>query len=212
MCKEMLKKTITGVYGGSFNPIHLGHTGMASEIVGQGLVDEMWLIVSPQNPLKDNGLWDDALRLELAQIATASLESILVSDVEFSMPKPNYMIRTLQTLSAQYPDREFVLVIGMDNWECFQRWYMWEEILKLYRIIVLPRQSDDGNESVQHAPTTDAKGVTFVNTQLINLSSTWIRSQIESNPLYDGEGLDPLVWEQIKKRNDKTHIFCYEIR
>jgi nicotinate-nucleotide adenylyltransferase len=200
MCKEMLKKTITGVYGGSFNPIHLGHTSMASEIVGQGLVDEMWLIVSPQNPLKDNGLWDDALRLELAQIATASLESIFVSDVEFSMPKPNYMIRTLQTLSAQHPDREFVLVIGMDNWECFQRWYMWEEILKLYRIIVLPRQSDDDNESVQHAPTTDAKGVTFVNTQLINLSSTWIRSQIESNPSYDGEGLDPLVWEQIKKK------------
>jgi nicotinate-nucleotide adenylyltransferase len=200
MCKEMLKKTITGVYGGSFNPIHLGHTGMASEIVGQGLVDEMWLIVSPQNPLKDNGLWDDALRLELAQIATASLKSIFVSDVEFSMPKPNYMIRTLQTLSAQHPDREFVLVIGMDNWECFQRWYMWEEILKLYRIIVLPRQSDDGNESVQHAPTTDAKGVTFVNTQLINLSSTWIRSQMESNPSYDGEGLDPLVWEQIKKK------------
>lgn len=200
MCKEMLKKTITGVYGGSFNPIHLGHTGMASEIVGQGLVDEMWLIVSPQNPLKDNGLWDDALRLELAQIATASLESIFVSDVEFSMPKPNYMIKTLQTLSAQHPDREFVLVIGMDNWECFQRWYMWEEILKQYRIIVLPRQSDDDNESVQHAPTTDAKGVTFVNTQLINLSSTWIRSQIESNPSYDGEGLDPLVWEQIKKR------------
>lgn len=200
MCKEMLKKTITGVYGGSFNPIHLGHTGMASEIVGQGLVDEMWLIVSPQNPLKDNGLWDDALRLELAQIATASLESIFVSDVEFSMPKPNYMIRTLQTLSAQHPDREFVLVIGMDNWECFQRWYMWEEILKQYRIIVLPRQSDDDNESVQHAPTTDAKGVTFANTQLINLSSTWIRSQIESNPSYDGEGLDPLVWEQIKKK------------
>ena len=200
MCKEMLKKTITGVYGGSFNPIHLGHTGMASEIVGQGLVDEMWLIVSPQNPLKDNGLWDDALRLQLAQIATASLESIFVSDVEFSMPKPNYMIRTLQTLSARHPDREFVLVIGMDNWECFQRWYMWEEILKQYRIIVLPRQSDDDNESVQHAPTTDAKGVTFVNTQLINLSSTWIRSQIESNPSYDGEGLDPLVWEQIKKK------------
>jgi nicotinate-nucleotide adenylyltransferase len=200
MCKEMLKKTITGVYGGSFNPIHLGHTGMASEIVGQGLVDEMWLIVSPQNPLKDNGLWDDALRLELAQIATASLESIFVSDVEFSMPKPNYMIRTLQTLSAQHPDREFVLVIGMDNWECFQRWYMWEEILKQYRIIVLPRQSEDGNDSVQHAPVTDAKGVTFVNTQLINLSSTWIRSQIESNPSYDGEGLDPLVWEQIKKK------------
>lgn len=200
MCKEMLKKTITGVYGGSFNPIHLGHTGMASEIVGQGLVDEMWLIVSPQNPLKDNGLWDDALRLELAQIATASLKSICVSDVEFSMPKPNYMIKTLQTLSARHPDREFVLVIGMDNWECFQRWYMWEEILKQYRIIVLPRQSDDDNESVQHAPTTDAKGVTFVNTQLINLSSTWIRSQIESNPSYDGEGLDPLVWEQIKKK------------
>ena len=199
MCKEMLKKTITGVYGGSFNPIHLGHTAMASKIVSQGLVDEMWLIVSPQNPLKDNGLWDDALRLKLAQTATANLESISVSDIEFSMPKPNYMIRTLQTLSAQYPDREFVLVIGMDNWECFQRWYMWEDILKEYKIIVLPRLSEDSNDSIVHTPTNDAKEVTFVNTQLINLSSTWIRSQIDSNPSYDGEGLDPLVWEQIKK-------------
>lgn len=199
MCKEMLKKTITGVYGGSFNPIHLGHTAMASKIVSQGLVDEMWLIVSPQNPLKDNGLWDDALRLKLAQTATANLESISVSDIEFSMPKPNYMIRTLQTLSAQYPDREFVLVIGMDNWECFQRWYMWENILREYKIIVLPRLSEDGNDSIVHTPTDDAKGVTFVNTQLINLSSTWIRSQIDSNPSYDGEGLDPLVWEEIKK-------------
>ena len=119
MCKQGAKKIVTGIYGGSFNPIHIGHTGMATELVRQRLVDEMWLIVSPQNPLKDNGLWDDNLRLELSRIAVKSCNDVKVSDIEFGLPRPNYMITTLESLSSTFPDREFVLVIGMDNWNCF---------------------------------------------------------------------------------------------
>ena len=199
MCKSEPKKTITGVYGGSYNPIHLGHTSMASAIVAQGLVDEMWLVVSPQNPLKDGGLWDDAFRLELARIAVRDIESVEVSDVEFGLPKPNYMVRTLATLSSRFPDREFVLVIGQDNWECFHRWYKWEEILAGYRIIVLPRESGETPANVPLSPKEDGNAhVLFADLPLVNISSTWVRAEIKDNPLYDGEWLAPEVWERIK--------------
>lgn len=199
MCKSEPKKTVTGVYGGSYNPIHLGHTSMASAIVAQGLVDEMWLVVSPQNPLKDGGLWDDAFRLELARIAVRDIESVEVSDVEFGLPKPNYMVRTLATLSSRFPDREFVLVIGQDNWECFHRWYKWEEILARYRIIVLPRESGETLANVPLPPKGDGNAhVLFADLPLVNISSTWIRAEIKDNPLYDGEWLAPEVWERIK--------------
>lgn len=199
MCKSEPKKTVTGVYGGSYNPIHLGHTSMASAIVAQGLVDEMWLVVSPQNPLKDGGLWDDAFRLELARIAVRDIESVEVSDVEFGLPKPNYMVSTLATLSCRFPDREFVLVIGQDNWECFHRWYKWEEILAGYRIIVLPRESGETPANVPLPPKEDGNAhVLFADLPLVNISSTWVRAEIKDNPLYDGEWLAPEVWERIK--------------
>ena len=199
MCKSEPKKTVTGVYGGSYNPIHLGHTSMASAIVAQGLVDEMWLVVSPQNPLKDGGLWDDAFRLELARIAVRDIESVEVSDVEFGLPKPNYMVSTLATLSSRFPDREFVLVIGQDNWECFHRWYKWEEILAGYRIIVLPRESGGTPPKVPMPPKEDSHAhVLFADLPLMNISGTWVRAEIKDNPLYDGEWLAPEVWERIK--------------
>lgn len=198
MCKQAPKKTITGVYGGSFNPIHLGHTFMAREIVRQGLVDEMWLVVSPQNPLKDSGLWDDDFRIELARAAVEGIDGVEISDVEFALPKPNYMITTLEVLSARFPDREFVLVIGQDNWDCFQRWYKWEEILLHYRVLVLPRQTGGSCSDARQGEV--AGQVTFVDTTLIDISSTWIRSEISGNPQYKGEGLDSKVWEMIKDR------------
>ena len=195
MCEHVSKKIVTGVYGGSFNPIHVGHTTMASELLRRGCVEELWLVVSPQNPLKDSGLWDDNLRMRLARIAVEDLPGIEVSDVEFSLPKPNYMLITLQTLSAQHPDREFVLIIGMDNWDCFQRWYKWEEIIANYRLIVLPRESD---ANIQNLSASSYANVEFVPLPLINMSSTWIRNQIENNPLYDGEGLETKVWQRLK--------------
>lgn len=193
------KKTVTGVYGGSFNPIHLGHTAMAAEIVHRGMVDEMWLVVSPQNPLKHDGLWDDAFRLSLARVAVEGIGGVEVSDVEFSLPRPNYMINTLETLSSRYPDRDFVLVIGMDNWECFHRWHRSEEILGRYPLIVLPRRSEG---HVVNGCRTDASmcNVSFPNLDLIDLSSTWIRAQISENEFYDGEGLDSRVWDMIKHK------------
>ena len=200
MCKSESKKIVTGVYGGSYNPIHLGHTSMASAIVARGLVDEMWLVVSPQNPLKDRGLWDDELRLELARIAVKEIAGVEVSDIEFGLPRPSYMVSTLAALSARFSDREFVLVIGQDNWDCFRRWYRWEDILAGYRIIVLPRQSERTADEA-HAPILDgcSARVEFVDVPLIDVSSTWIRAEIKDNPSYDGQWLAPEVWEVVKK-------------
>ena len=115
----------TGLYGGRFNPIHLGHTQLSQALLDLHLVDEMWLLVSPQNPFKVNQkLLDDDARLELAKLAVKDIPNITVSDYEFHLPRPSYMVHTLEHLRQDYPEREFVLVIGADNWERFPHWYM----------------------------------------------------------------------------------------
>ena len=109
-------KTRTGIYGGSFNPIHEGHVRLAKALADSGLVDEMWLLVSPQNPFKvDANLLDDEKRLHLARLAIRDVQGVEVCDREFTLPRPSYMYNTLQALSQEHPDREFVLVIGADN-------------------------------------------------------------------------------------------------
>ena len=199
MCTQNRKKVVTGVYGGSFNPIHIGHTRMAREVVARGLVDELWLVVSPQNPLKGDGLWEDAFRLELAKMAVVEIDGVEVSDVEFHLPKPNYMFTTLQSLSDRFPDREFVLIIGMDNWECFVKWYRWQDILQNYRLIVLPRQSFCDSKPCLSCVPEFSLGIEFAEVELVNISSSWIRSQMAEEPSYNGMGLLPAVWKKIKE-------------
>ena len=129
-----------GIFGGSFNPIHLGHTALAAYICEQGLVEEVWLMVSPQNPLKrDLTLLDENERLTMARLAVASYPMLQVSDFEFTLPRPSYTFHTLQALRAAYPDYEFTLIIGEDNWQNFHRWYRGEDIARETSIIVYPR-------------------------------------------------------------------------
>ena len=133
------KRLVTGIYGGSFNPIHEGHVCLAKALAESGFVDEMWLLVSPQNPFKVNAeLLDDEERLHLARLAVADVPGVEVCDREFTLPRPSYMYNTLTALSAEHPDREFVLVIGADNWERFPDWYRSKDILSAYRVIVYP--------------------------------------------------------------------------
>ena len=129
-----------GIFGGSFNPIHLGHTALAVYICEQGLVDEVWLMVSPQNPLKcDLTLLDEQERLAMARLAVASYPMLRACDFEFSLPRPSYTYHTLQALRAAHPDYEFSLIIGEDNWQCFDRWYHGADIARETPIIVYPR-------------------------------------------------------------------------
>lgn len=188
-------KKRTGIYGGSFNPIHNGHTELGTALCRMGLVDELWFMVSPLNPLKTHShdLLDDAIRLQLAQLAVKNTPHLHVSDFEMHMPKPSYMVDTLAALRQSFPDREFVLVIGADNWSCFSQWRAPEEIMRHHQIIIYPRTGHPIDE------TSLPNGVTLARTPIIDISSTDIRKAIVKGNFH-GEGLSPAVWQKIKEK------------
>lgn len=134
----------TGIFGGSFNPIHNGHISLALQLKERAGLDEVWLMVSPQNPLKQSGdLLADDLRLHMARLAVEGVEDITVSDYEMHLPRPSYTWNTLEALSTDYPERQFVLMIGGDNWAIFDRWYHADDIRRKYEIIVYTRTPGD---------------------------------------------------------------------
>jgi nicotinate-nucleotide adenylyltransferase len=183
----------TGIYGGSFNPIHLGHTTLGGWLVREGFLDELWFLVSPQNPLKPaSGLLDDRARLHLAHLAVEDDPRLRVSDFEFRLPRPSYMVHTLEALRITYPKREFVLVIGADNWYRFPQWYRAEDILHHHHLLIYPRPGYPVDAAA--VPS----GVTLVDSPLLDISSTQIRQAIATDSTYDGEGLSPEVWREIK--------------
>lgn len=164
-----------GIFGGSFNPIHSGHAIIAHHIISSGAVDRLWLMVSPVNPLKV-GLEQqvaDTDRLRMVEMVTRPLENVETSAFEFTMPKPSYTIDTLNALQAKFPDDEFYLVTGADNWAIFGRWRNSEEILAKYHLLVYPRL---GYEVVIPEELRDR--VTLVDAPIIELSSTAVRERL----------------------------------
>ena len=163
----------TGIYGGSFNPIHNGHIAIAKAMLSLGAIDEVWFMVSPQNPLKQAAdLLDDNLRLDMTRHAVEGIKGIKVSDYEFRLPRPSYMWNTLQHLSHDYPDRQFYLLIGADNWQVFDRWYHANDLNSHYPIRIYPRRGYD-IDTASLPPT-----VTLVDTGLYDVSSTQVRDMI----------------------------------
>ena len=183
-----------GIFGGSFNPIHTGHTRLGQWLVRKNYVDELWFMVSPLNPLKQNSteLLPDGLRLQLAQLAVEGKAGLRVSDFEMHLPRPSYMVHTLAQLRQAYPQHEFLLIIGADNWLRFNQWRNSEEIMLHHRLLVYPRPG--------YALDTASmpQGVSLVATPLFNISSTQIRQAI-SHGHYHGRGLSPKVWKSIKQ-------------
>lgn len=170
----------TGIFGGSFNPIHNGHIILARQLKERAGLDEVWLMVSPQNPLKQHaGLLADEARMEMARKAVEGEAGIVASDYEMQLPRPSYTWNTLQALSRDYPDREFVLMIGGDNWELFDRWYRAEDIRRHYEIVVYTRTPGDSG--------------------FIDISSTEIRRRIREG-LSIGELVPAAVADIIKEK------------
>lgn len=174
----------TGIFGGSFNPIHNGHISLARQLREKAGLDEVWLMVSPLNPLKQyaSDLLDDEKRMEMVRLALENEPYIIACDYEMHLPKPSYTWNTLQALSHDYPDREFVLLMGGDNWALFNRWYHYEDIQKNYRIVVYPRKEDTiVVDSILPPPST-------FHLPLLNISSTEIRERIKA-----GKGIRRMV-------------------
>ena len=164
------------VYSGSFNPIHNGHIALAEYLVDRQIVDEVWVIITPQNPLKpSNTLINDNLRLQMARLALEGRKGIVVSDVEIHLPKPSYTIDTLRFLQSQYPLYSFCLLIGQDNVSIFDKWKSYRQILHDFRVLVYPRNVATTTEHLKYPEMqllTDAPTV--------DISSTDIRNRVKS--------------------------------
>lgn len=182
-----------GIYGGSFNPVHFGHVGLAKWVIENTDLDELWLMVSPNNPLKPaNLLAPEGERLAAVSKAIKDIPHVKASDFEFSLPRPSYTANTLRELQKAYPDADFTLIIGEDNIAIFDRWREYEFILVNFRIFVYPRRenlSDDGltakrSNSPQDGLTTQwsnsvaVKEIRYLSgAPLFDISSTQIRNQ-----------------------------------
>ncbi len=163
-----------GIFGGSFNPVHKGHVGLAEWIVREGFVDEVWLMISPHNPLKEQGsLLAEGERLRLARMATENVNGVKASDFEFYLPRPSYTYHTLTELSNSYPQNEFSLIIGADNWLVFPKWKNHEELIRRYPVLIFPRKGC--YVSCEGLP----KNVILMNAPMFPISSTEIREKIK---------------------------------
>ena len=183
------------LYFGSFNPIHNGHIGLGEYLLEHTDIDELWYVVSPQNPLKKRAdLWDDELRYRLACEATKHNTRLSVCDVEFLLPIPSYTVNTLRILSERYKDCQFSLLVGADNYAIFDHWYCYDEILRDYEIYVYPREGVE----VDKAKFPQMK---WLDAPLYPISSTMIRERLAR-----GEAVDDLVpfdSEELGMRNEK---------
>lgn len=189
---------IIGIYSGSFNPIHLGHVALCDYMVAQGIVDEVWLIRSPLNPLKvGTTLAPDSDRQAMLELAIAGHTGLRTCTIEDDLPRPNYTIQTLRALSEHYPDDEFHLIVGADNWLIFDRWRAWDTILEDYHLIVYPRPGSFLPEQPVIAGRHFAT-VRFVEAPLYDLSSTEVREHIAQGECPDGM-IDPKVWNYIQQ-------------
>lgn len=167
------KTKTVGLFFGSFNPIHVGHLIIANTMLHNSGMDEVWFVVSPQNPLKERStLLADHHRMQMVRRAIDDNYRLRACDVEFHLPVPSYTCVTLAELSERYPDYSFCLIMGGDNLAGFHRWRNYEYILEHYHIFVYPRPGYDGGRFAEHPH------VTMVEVPMMDISSSYIRSQI----------------------------------
>lgn len=180
------------IFGGSFNPVHTGHAMIASAVAQLDDVDEVWLMVSPQNPLKeDKDLMAEELRLRLARLVADECEGVQCSDFEFNLPRPSYTYNTLCQLKKTFPQHNFRLLIGSDNWKIFDRWREWERIISEYGVIIYQRPDAEVSPPF-------LEGVSLLeNLPMMMVSSTYIRKRLQEG--FDVRFLVPdAVYNELK--------------
>lgn len=163
-----------GIFSGSFDPIHMGHIMIANYVTEFTEIDEVWFLVSPQNPFKkDIVQTNEVIRYRMVQLAVEDYTRLKASDFEFTLPRPSYTNHTLEELERRYSRYNFSLIIGADNWTRITEWKNYEEILRKYKLYVYPRlgYSPDVAEEYKNS-------VTVLNSPVIGLSSTYLRKMI----------------------------------
>ena len=188
---------MTGLFFGSFNPIHTGHLIIAEYMAGHANLDEVWFIVSPLNPLKEQSqLIKDELRLQMVKLAIKDNKKFVASDVEFKLPKPSYTIHTLDLLAKKYPRKKFALIMGSDNLEIIQKWKDYQEILESYLLLIFRRGF------INEADWKQYPGIIFFDTPLLKISSTLIRTLNA-----DKKSIRYLVPEKVKEFIIKKKLY-----
>jgi len=173
-----------GIYGGSFNPVHFGHVGLAKWIIEHTDLDELWFMVSPNNPLKPAGmLAPEEERLAAVREAIKDIPGLVASDFEFSLLRPSYTANTLRALQKTYPDHEFTLVIGEDNLAIFDRWREYEFILQNFRIFVYPRHGGESTDRFSDRVQSTDSIVFLKDAPYFDISSTELRASTTSHTL-----------------------------
>jgi nicotinate-nucleotide adenylyltransferase len=196
-----------GLYFGTFNPIHIGHMIIANHMAEYSGLDQIWMVVTPHNPLKNKQtLLDDYQRLQLVFLATEDYAKIKPSDIEFKLPQPNYTVNTLAYLQEKYPKQIFSLIMGEDNLKSLHKWKNYEVILQNHEIYVYPRleakdrtcesiSSEEGKLTFKNNPK-----IHFIDAPIVEISSTFIRGNIQKK-----KNVRPLlpekVWEYIDHNN-----------
>lgn len=190
-----------GIFGGSFNPIHVGHAIIASHVIQHADLDQIWLMVAPLNPLKEpNAHNNDIDRLRMTELVSRHIDGVETSAFEFTLPRPSYTIQTLKALQEKFPDHEFSLIIGADNWAVFKKWKDWENIIANHDILIYPRL---GYEVT--IPEEYAHRVKLTDAPIIEVSSTRIREG-----LAQGESMRFYVPDDVYNYIVANHLYHYE--
>lgn len=189
-----------GLFFGSFNPIHIGHLILGNYILENSDMEELWFVVSPQNPFKDKKtLLNDHNRLDMVQLAVKNYPKMRASNVEFSLPKPSYTIDTLTYLKEKYPNFSFALIMGEDNLGSLPKWKNFEKLITDYHIIVYPRTFEGekkDHEYFQH------ENISMINAPIIELSATEIRNMIK-----EGKNVRPMLPPEVFEYLDGSSFY-----
>ena len=191
------------LFFGSFNPIHIGHLIIAQHIVENADVEELWFVVSPQNPFKEKQtLLEDLHRLALVRIAIENSPKMRASDIEFSMPKPSYTIDTLTYLKEKFPKNEFSLVMGEDNLRSLHKWKNYERILENHEVLVYPRAATTELKDIPEEFRTSERIKILENVSMLHISASQIRKLIKS-----GKSPRFLLSDEVLKYVQEMHFY-----
>lgn len=187
-----------GLFFGSFNPIHVGHLIIANSVVGLAQLDQVWFVISPQNPFKKkSSLLPEQDRLHLVNLAIEGNDLLATSNIEFKMPQPSYTIDTLTVLKEKHPSHSFSILMGSDNLLSFHKWKNYEQILENYTVIVYPRPGSLTISQFDQHPK-----VKKVEVSLLDISATKIRENIK-----EGKSIRYLIPDKVIKYIKEMHYY-----